>query len=59
MYTPFLIIKEDAQTIQNSQKNKESFGQLLLAMLAVFIKFGKPVWEAVLSPIKVSNNFEY
>ena len=55
----FLIIKEDAQTLQNSPKHKEGFGKLLLAMLAVFIKFGKPVWEAVLSPIKVSNNLEY
>ena len=59
MYTSFLIIKN---THKPSKTAKEGFGQLLLAMLAmlaVFVKFGKSVWEAALSPIKVSNNFEY
>ena len=44
---------------EDVRRTKEGFGQLLLAMFAVFIKFGKPVWGVALSSGKVSNNLEY
>ena len=34
--------------------NKDSIGQLLLPMLATYLKHGKTVWGAALAPTKVN-----
>ena len=43
------------KTKEDVRKSKEGYGQLLLAMFSVFLKFGKPVWGIGLSPKTVQD----